>query len=163
MLSSNSSQVMYRTAEPDDVPALARLGARLARQHLAYDAERFTCSEPVENAYEQFFREQVPLGETFIMLAEVGKDIVGYVFVRVEPESFVDLLGSSAWIHDIYVEVSARGSGIGPTLLAAATAAARELGARSVMLTVSPKNERAKEIFEKQGFRVTMLEMRLEL
>ena len=157
------TQVNYRRAQLADVPALAGLGAKLARQHMAYDSLRFTCAEPAETGFHEFFTEQFTQPGTAITVAEIDREIVGYVFVRIEPGSLVDLLAPSAWIHDISIEESARGSGIGPALLSAATASARELGARSVMLTVSPKNDRARRTFEKHGFRSTMIEMRMEL
>ena len=155
--------VTIRRAQPNDAKAIGGLGAKLSYQHVAYDEERFVLPERVNATFERFFIEQLSKSEVAIAVAELEGDVVGYVFVRVEPESFVDLLGPSTWIHDIYVEESARGFGIGPALLAAAEASARELGSKSVMLTVSPKNERAREIFEEYGFRLTMQEMRMEL
>lgn len=69
---------------------------------------------------------------------------------------------ATLWLHDIYIDESARGKNIGRQLLDAAVEAARELGSRSLMLSVSPKNETANKLFKAYGFRPTMTEMRLD-
>src|SRR5262245_53374635 len=107
------SQARIRRANTNDLPILGKYGARLARQHHAYDQQRFTLFEPVEARFARFFEEQLIRQDAAILIADVNGSVVGYTFVRIEPESFLDLLSPAAWIHDIYVDEAARGKWIG--------------------------------------------------
>lgn len=155
--------VRVRRATLSDLPLLGSLGAQLARLHHAYDSRRFKLFEPVEAEFSRFYGEQLARGDAAILVAELEGKVVGYAFVSVEPESFVDALAVAAWIHDIYVDELARRRKVGALLLEAAVEAARELGSSCVMLSVSPQNEGARRMFERHGFRLTMQEMRMEL
>lgn len=157
------SQVKIRRARPSDLSILGSYGAKLARQHYAYDPQRFRLFEPVEAEFARFYGEQLFREDVAILVAESEGGVVGYAFVRVEPESFVDALAAAAWIHDVYVDEPARGRKVGALLLDAAVKAARELGSSSVMLSVAVQNEDARRVFEGHGFRLTMQEMRMEL
>ena len=142
---------------------LVALGAALARQHAAYDARRFTYPEPFGAAHAAFFSEQLASAEAVLLVAEApgGGAPVGYAFARREPASFVDALPVSGWVHDIYVDPTARGQGAGAVLLDAAVAALCAMGVGIVLLTVAPVNAAARRLFERRGFRTTMHEMTL--
>lgn len=157
------SPVLIRRATLSDLPLLGSSGAKLARQHYAYDSRRFKLFEPVEAEFSRFYGAQLARGDTAVLVAELEGKVVGYAFVRVEPESFVDALAVTAWIHDIYVDESARRRKVGALLFDAAVQVARELGSSCVMLSVAPQNEGARRMFEAYGLRVTMQEMRMEL
>lgn len=151
-----------RRAVAADLPVLTQLGAQLFRQHYGYDAKRFFIAEPLVDQHAQFFAEQLNDAAVVMLVAEKDAQVVGYAFVRLEPESFVDAIAVSAWLHDIYLDATARGAKLGLRLLQAAIEAARELGSANLMLSVSPHNTVAQRLFQQQGFRPTMLEMRLD-
>ena len=65
--------------------------------------------------------------------------------------------------HDIYVEPDARNSGAGRALIAAVRDEAKRRGANKVLLSVAVGNEHGQRLFERSGFRTTMLEMMLDL
>ncbi|MBX7220498.1 MAG: GNAT family N-acetyltransferase [Blastocatellia bacterium] len=154
--------VTLRRAALSDVPELAQLGSQLFRQHYAYDAQRFFIAEPLVNHHAQFFAEQLRNEAAIILVAEIENRLVGYAFVRLEAESFVDASAACAWLHDIYVDAGARGDKLGKRLMQAAIEAAHELGSSCLMLSVSPHNAVAQTFFRQQGFRPTMVEMRLD-
>jgi GNAT superfamily N-acetyltransferase len=60
------------------------------------------------------------------------------------------------------VDPQARSGGIGRRLLEAAKDEALALGSSSVMLSASPHNAAARQLFERSGVRPTMIEMRIE-
>jgi len=156
-------QVKIRRATSNDLPILGSYGAKLARQHYGYDPQRFMLFEPVEAEYARFYGEQLSREDAAILVAELDGEVVGYAFVRVEPESSLDLLAVAAWLHDVYVDESARGWGVGMLLIDATLEEARTRGSSSVMLVVAAQNEGARRLFERRGFRLTMQEMRMEL
>lgn len=159
----SDSPATIRRAHLEDAPALGALGVRLALQHHSYDAQRFFIFGADKVTFTAFFAEQLQRDDVAILVAESEGHIVGFVFTRIEPASLECLSDTSGWIHDIFLDESARGHGLGKALLQAAIHALRELGAHTIILAVSPKNETARRVFEKQGFRLTMLEMTLNL
>jgi ribosomal protein S18 acetylase RimI-like enzyme len=60
--------------------------------------------------------------------------------------------GVRAWIEDVVVNESARGSGVGSALVNAALARAAEAGARTVDLTSRPGREGANRLYQRLGF-----------
>ncbi|MDX2029248.1 MAG: GNAT family N-acetyltransferase [Blastocatellia bacterium] len=157
-----TAQISVRRATAADLPFLCRNGELLARQHHAYDPIRFVIFEPPEEAFSRYFSAQLASDEAVFLIAEAGGEPVGYAFLRMEPESFVDLAGPCVWLHDIYVIESARAGGAGAQLIEAAKRTARSMGSPALMLSVAPQNARARGRFEAHGFRVTMQEMRVD-
>ena len=60
--------------------------------------------------------------------------------------------GMRAWIEDVVVDESARGSGVGAALSAAAIDRARAAGARTVDLTSRPSRAAANRLYQRIGF-----------
>lgn len=60
--------------------------------------------------------------------------------------------GIRAWIEDVVVDASLRGSGIGEALNRAALEFARRHGARTVDLTSRPTRESANRLYQRIGF-----------
>jgi ribosomal protein S18 acetylase RimI-like enzyme len=57
-----------------------------------------------------------------------------------------------AWIEDVVVDGSARGSGVAAALVDAALVRSAELGARTVDLTSRPDREAANRLYVRLGF-----------
>lgn len=153
-----------RVAEPQDLPALGRLGADLMRIHHAFDAHRFLPpGEQPEAGYGAFLGAQLAIPEALVLVAERGGSIVGYVYAAIEPESFKELRARAGYIHDILVADDRRGSGAGALLLEAAVEWVRAQGVPRVLLWTAAPNTKARKLFEAHGFRATMVEMTREL
>ena len=80
-----------------------------------------------------------------------------------EPLSWKDLRDECGFIHDLLVTDAARGHGAGEGLLNAAIQWLQQRGMPRVVLGTAAQNERARRLFERRGFRPTMIEMTLEL
>lgn len=111
----------------------------------------------------RFFEAELAREDVVLLIAEIAAASVGYAFVRTEAASLEDLRGMGAFLHDIYVAPDVHTRGVGRRLVEAAFDAARGLGSTSLMLGVSPRNARARALFDRMGFRATMVEMRAEL
>ena len=152
-----------RPAEPADLPAVARLAAKLVRMHHAFDPERFLLVEPVEDGYEWWFRRELEnKKEAVILVAEEGGTIAGYAYGRLEPRNWNDLLDACGKLHDVYVDEAFRKRGIAEALVTAMIARLEAMGAPRVVLLSASRNEGAQSFFEKLGFRYTMVEMTRE-
>ena len=153
-----------RRAERGDAAALGKLGAALMQTHYAFDTRRFL--EPgagAEAGYARFLASQLNDDESVVFVAERDDVIVGYVYAAIEPLSWKDLRDECGFIHDLLVTSDARRSGVGESLLNAAIAWLREQKMPRVVLGTAAQNDTARRLFERRGFRPTMIEMTLEL
>lgn len=158
------SDIVIRRAESRDAAPLGELGASLMRMHYAFDAQRFL--EPghgVESGYARFLGSQLQDDESIVLVAERRDRVVGYVFAAIEPLSWKELRDECGFIHDLLVTDDARRSGVGEALLDKAIEWLREQGMPRVVLGTAAQNETARRLFERRGFRPTMIEMTLEL
>ncbi|MDQ3071064.1 MAG: GNAT family N-acetyltransferase [Acidobacteriota bacterium] len=163
------SDVSIRRARPDDSEVLGRLGASLMRAHYAFDERRFLApGAHAESGYAAFLETQLTSADSLVLVAErtTGAQpaaVIGYVYAGIEPLSWKELRGEAGFIHDLLVSDEARALGVGQRLMEAAVAWLKERGAPRVMLWAAAPNSGAQRLFERNGFRPTMIEMTREL
>lgn len=159
-----TADLVIRPAERRDLPALGRLGALLLRAHHAFDNRRFVVpGEDPEGSYAWFLGTRLSGEREVVLVAELDGEVVGYVYAGVEPMSWKELRNEAGFIHDLVVDESGRGSGVGTALLDEGIDWLRGHGASSVMLWTAQQNDVAQRLFARRGFRPTMIEMTLEL
>lgn len=160
----DNTGLKVRRAEIGDVHTIAKMAVKLARQHGEYDPLRFQLAgfEPLEPRHVEYLTEQLNRDDTSFLLASIADNIVGYAFLRVEPQSFLSLDQEGVWLHDIFFEETARGCGIAEIFFDSVITEAKKMGSAFLMLGVSPKNTAGQKFFAKMGFRPTMQEMRLD-
>jgi ribosomal protein S18 acetylase RimI-like enzyme len=154
--------VTVRRARSQDAPKIAELALKLVAQHRSYDPQRFARLYEERQA-EWFYGRQTEEKDAAVLVAEIENEIVGFAYVQYEAKNYAEMLERAAWLHDIYVEETARGTKAGKMLIEKSIEAARDLGAEKLMLTVAAKNESAQIFFRRSGFETTMLEMMLDL
>jgi ribosomal protein S18 acetylase RimI-like enzyme len=152
-----------RSARPEDAPALGRMGAALARQHHDFDSARFMLPEDVESGYRWWLRRESKSAEAVVLVAELDGAVVGYAYGRVEERDWNALRDACGVLHDIWVEESARGSGVGTLLLEEMVQRLKALGVPRVVLMTASRNETAQRLFARLGWRPTMVEMTREV
>jgi ribosomal protein S18 acetylase RimI-like enzyme len=159
-----SEAIAIRRATKADLPALGRLGALLLRTHYAFDADRFMApGDGLEEGYAWFLGTELADDEVVVLVAEQQASIVGYVYAGLEPQSWKELREACGFIHDVVVDERGRRSGVATALIEAAIEWLRQRGAPRVILWTAQQNEGAQHLFERLGFRRTMLEMTKEL
>jgi ribosomal protein S18 acetylase RimI-like enzyme len=89
--------------------------------------------------------------------------VVGYTYAGVEGNDYMSLRGPAGAVYDIIVDPRHRQQGIGRMLLDATLDALKARGAPRAVLSVAEKNEAAQHLFDRAGFRRTMIEMTREL
>ena len=92
--------------------------------------------------------EMVEGEQTVLFAARSGAEIVGLLTLVV----FRIPTAVRAWIEDVVVDKSARGSGVGEALSRAALAEAARRGAKTVELTSRPSREAANRLDQRIGF-----------
>jgi GNAT superfamily N-acetyltransferase len=156
-------ETLIRLAEPRDLPVLGRLGAKLVRVHHDFDQARFMAPGPgIESGYQWFLGSQLDEPDVVIYVAERAGTVVGYVYAGLEPQSWKELREPAGFIHDVVVAEPDRGQGLATRLVEAAASWLESHGAPRVMLWTAEKNPAAQRLFERAGFRRTMIEMTRE-
>lgn len=158
---------IVRLAERRDLEQLGRLGALLVTTHHAFDAHRFFAPRgDVEEGYARFLGQELENPEAVIYVAErsgaAEPDLLGYVYAGLEAPSWKELRDAAGFIHDLVVRPDARGRGLAKLLLERASEWLEQRGAPRVMLWAAEQNGPAQRLFERVGFRRTMVEMTRE-
>lgn len=158
------SGIRIRRAAAADLPSLGRLGALLMRTHYEFDPQRFMNpgGDP-ESGYAWFLGSMLQEEDAAIFVAEHEGVVGGYVYAALEPLSWKELRDAAGFIHDIAVDEAYRGQGVGLALMEAARDWLRSRGAPRVVLWTASGNGSAQRLFDRLGFRRTMVEMTLEL
>jgi len=156
------TNITIRPANTADEPSLGRYGGALMRQHHAFDSRRFILSEHPEAGYGGFLVSQLENPEVVVLVAERDREVIGYAYAGLEPTSWKELRAACGFVHDVYVDPPAQGSGAGEQLVSAAIAWLEARGAPRVVLWTAVANAGAQRLFEKLGFRPTMVEMTRE-
>lgn len=157
------SDLRIRPAERRDLPALGRLGATLVRLHHGFDPARFMTPGPnLEEGYAWFLGTQLDDSDVVILVAERAGDVIGYVYGGIEPQSWRELREAAGFLHDVVVREDARGQGVATALVEAASVWLEQHGAPRVLLWTAEKNESARRLFDRLGFRSTMIELTRE-
>jgi GNAT superfamily N-acetyltransferase len=155
---------VIRRATEADAPALGRLGAMLLRAHYEFDGQRFMApGRNPEAGYGWFLRTQMHEDDVVVLVAERDGVVVGYVYAGLEPQSWKELREACGFIHDVVVDEGGRRGGIATALIDGAVEWLRERGAPRVVLWSAEGNHAAHRLFERLGFRRTMVEMTREL
>ena len=156
--------VGIRGAAPADIPAIGRLGALLVRSHHDLDPERFIAATSLTaHGYGSFLGTQLDEPNVIILVAERDGEVVGYTYAGVEGTDYMSLRGPAGVLYDIVVDPAHRGQGVGRMLLDATLEALKSRGAPRVVLSTAERNPSAQRLFDRAGFRRTMIEMTREL
>jgi GNAT superfamily N-acetyltransferase len=153
-------EVSVRRAGKGDANIVAEFAMKLFAQHREYDAERFADLSNIHGA-ATWYGSRTEADSARVFVAEIEGRVVGFAYLEYEEKDYINLLENAVWLHDIYVDESARGSGAGRALMNAVCDAARDFGAGKVVLTVAAKNSHSREFFARSGYRETMVEMTL--
>jgi ribosomal protein S18 acetylase RimI-like enzyme len=113
--------------------------------------------------YGSFLGTQLDEPNIILLVAERDGKVLGYTFAGVEGNDYMALRGPAGVIHDIIVDPDYRRQGVGGMLLDAVVRALKGRGVPRVVLSTAERNSDAQRLFDRAGFRRTMIEMTREL
>jgi len=155
---------VVRPARSADVPALGRLGALLVQEHHEFDQRRFlAATKSTPDHYGSFLGSQLDDPNVVVLVAEHAAGVIAYAFAAIEGYDYLTLRGPAGVLHDLIVDPEYRGRGVGRLLLNATFSYLESRGVPRVVLSTAQRNESAQRLFERMGFRRTMIEMTREL
>ena len=156
--------MMIRPATPADVPLVIPMVSALAKLHEAWDPQRFDYKPGVAEMYDHWLRQRANDPRSVFLVAErePGK-LAGFVIATIEGTIPVYRLKETGFIHDMWVDPQYRNEGIGRQLTMLTIEKFREMGIRQVRLETAAANETARALFTSCGFRVSSVEMLVEV
>src|SRR5688572_10934523 len=89
--------------------------------------------------------------------------LAGFLVATTEREIGIYRLKEHGFVHDLWVEPAYRNEGLARQLTMLAIERFREIGVAQVRMDVASGNEPARRLFEACGFRVSTIEMLIEL
>ena len=134
------------------------------RLHYTFDPERFLDpgARP-EAGYASFLRGQLDGDEQAVFISPSRTDVWWATSMPESSRSRGKSFDRAGFLHDLVVVEDARRAGVATALLTAAIEWLATLNVPRVMLWTAQQNTAAQELFEKRGFRRTMVEMTREL
>jgi len=158
------SPLLLRDARPTDLAALARMGARLAREHHALDPARFFLpEEPMEKGYAWWLGKELVNPRAVILVAVRRGRVLGYAYGRIERRDWNTLRERCAVGVDLWVDPRSRRGGAGRALLEGLVERFAAKRQPRIVIQVAAGNALARRIFSGAGFRETLVEMAREL
>jgi ribosomal protein S18 acetylase RimI-like enzyme len=164
MNNNPDNKASIRRARSEDLAPIGRLAALLVRLHHDFDSERFIPATPrTEQGYSSFLGTQLDKPNMIVLVGEIAGEVIAYSYSGLEGTDYMSLRGPAGVLYDIVVDPNHCGHGVGRMLLDATLDALKAKGAPRVVLSTAEKNASAQRLFERAGFRRTMIEMTREL
>ncbi len=151
----NDSSLLIRLAEDDDEFILA-LVPRFVDFTLPDWRRRHECIEGIRQDLLKHLEDQP--ANSYLFVAEDGDgERVGFIHLQRTADFFTGR--SNCHISDLAVAPQHEGKGVGGALLAHAEQWARDHHCQMVTLAVFPGNQRARELYEANGYATDLLRL----
>lgn len=153
-----------RSARVEDVPGVLPMVREICSLHEGSDPARYTFLSDVVLRYARWLPERAVDERSVFLVAEREDGSFGAFLVGTVEEGIpIFVTREYGWIHDVWVDPAERGSGIAGELVHLAKERFRAMGLTQVRLETGAFNDRARRVFEREGFRACTVEMLCEL
>lgn len=155
-----------RSATPADVPAVLPMVASICALHQNWDAAKYGFLPNPQQRYEKWLASQANNRQSVFLVAEdesKPKRLVGFLIATVEREIPIYSLTEFGFIHDLWVEPEYRRAGIARQMVTLSIERFKQLGVKQIRLDTANANEAARKLFADCGFRISTIEMLVEL
>ncbi len=162
--------MIIRSANPSDIPALLPMIGKLCALHQSWDAAKYGFLPEPERKYERWLgnliesqRDLCLVADMNVPLPDSSSSLVAFLLATVEREIPIYRIKEYAFVHDLWVEEGYRHLGIARQMVQYAIAHFTQLGVPQIRLDTAQLNDAARHLFTSCGFRVSTIEMLIEL
>lgn len=155
-----------RSATPADVPAVLPMVASICALHQTWDAAKYGFLPNPQQRYEKWLASQANNQQSVFLVAEDENEsnrLVGFLIATVEREIPIYSLKEFGFIHDLWVEPEYRQAGIARQMVKMSIDRFKQMGVKQIRLDTANANEAARKLFAACGFRISTVEMLVEL
>jgi ribosomal protein S18 acetylase RimI-like enzyme len=153
-----------RPATAADVPNVLPMVAAIAALHESWDPARYGALPDVAASYRGWLtsRSRDPRSVFLVAEREPGT-LIGFLIAQVEHNIPIYRVGEYGFVHDLWVEPAYRNEGVARQMVMLAVERFTEIGVKQIRLETAATNEVARKLFASCGFRVSSIEMMLEI
>ncbi|WP_256973403.1 GNAT family N-acetyltransferase [Nostoc sp. T09] len=155
--------MLIRTATPADVPQVLPMVAKICALHDSWDSAKYGFLPYPEQRYEKWLGRLANNERSVFLVTEDEDDLVAFLVATVEREIPIYRLQEFAFIHDIWVEPEYRQQGVARQMVMLAIERFDDIGIKQIRLDTAAINEAARRLFASCGFRISTVEMLMEL
>jgi ribosomal protein S18 acetylase RimI-like enzyme len=149
-----------RAAKPTDIPAVLPMVRKLCELHRSWDRAKYEFVDGIEEMYRGWLTARATDPRAVFLVADrEGVGPVGFLIGTVEREIPIYRLKEYGFIHDLWVEPDYRNEGLARQLVMLAVERFGDIGVQQVRLDTAGPNDVARKLFERCGFRVSVVEM----
>jgi ribosomal protein S18 acetylase RimI-like enzyme len=149
-----------RSAKASDVPAVLPMVRKLCDLHRSWDRAKYDFLDGIEEMYRGWLTARASDPRAVFLVADrEGVGPVGFLIGTVEKEIPIYRLKEYGFIHDLWVEPDYRNEGLARQLVMLAVERFGDIGVQQVRLDTAGPNDVARKLFERCGFRVSVVEM----
>lgn len=155
-----------RPANYNDVPDILPMVASICALHQAWDEAKYNFKPNPQEHYRKWLIAQASNKRSVFLVAEdeaKNKKPVGFLIATVEREIPIYQLQEFAFIHDLWVEPEYRQAGIARQMVKMSIDRFKQMGVKQIRLDTANANEAARKLFAACGFRISTIEMLVEL
>jgi ribosomal protein S18 acetylase RimI-like enzyme len=152
-----------RTASAADVPGVLPMVAKICALHEAWDAAKYGFLPNPHERYRRWLTARASDPRSVFLVAEHDARLVAFLIGAVEEEIPIYRLKEFGFIHDLWVEEEYRHEGIARQMVMLAIERFNQAGVHQIRLDTAAANEPARKLFASCGFRLSTMEMLLEL
>lgn len=153
-----------RIARVEDVPHVLPMVGGICALHQERDPARYALLPDVIQRYACWLPERAVDDRSVFLVAERDdRTLAAFLVGTVEEGIPIFITQEYGWIHDVWVEPDARGTGLASAMVRMAVERFRAMGLTQVRLETGMFNSEARHVFEHAGFRPCTVEMLCEL
>jgi ribosomal protein S18 acetylase RimI-like enzyme len=158
-----SGCVDIRTAHPSDVAAVVPMVSKICALHEQWDPAKYGFLPHPEERYRRWLTQRADDRRSVFLVAQREDRIAAFLIATVEAEIPIYRVKKFGFIHDLWVEEPYRHEGIGRQMVMLAVEKFKALGVSQIRLDTAAVNDPARKLFASCGFRVSTIEMLMEL
>lgn len=162
--------MIIRPATPVDVPAVLPMVAKICALHESWDSAKYGFLPNPELRYDRWLVKIATDDRVVFLVAETEATepkrspiLVAFLVATIEREIPIYQLKEFAFIQDIWVEPEYRQAGIARQMVMQAVEIFTRIGVKQIRLDTAVPNEAARRLFSSCGFRLSTMEMLIEL
>ncbi|PIG90521.1 GNAT family N-acetyltransferase [Gloeocapsopsis sp. IPPAS B-1203] len=157
--------MQIRPATPTDVSAVLPMVASICTLHKTWDSAKYGFLPNPQQRYEQWLTAQAKSDKSIFLVAEDAQTghLRAFLVGTVERGIPIYRLREFGFIHDLWVEPSYRRAGVAKQMVMLAIEHFQSIGVKQIRLDTAVANEAGRQLFGACGFRVSTVEMLIEL
>ncbi|MBD2196686.1 MULTISPECIES: GNAT family N-acetyltransferase [Calothrix] len=152
-----------RNATPADVPKVLPMVAKICALHDAWDSAKYGFLPNPEQRYQNWLGRLANSERSVFLVTEDAENLVAFLVATVEREIPIYRLQEYAFIHDLWVEPEYRQKGVAKQMVMQAVETFAQMGVKQIRLDTAAINEAARKLFASCGFRISTIEMLIEI